>query len=421
MKTNRLRLDPTPDTTQQLRLLGDRVSALWNAANYACRQHFLAGTRVPSYLALDHAFRSHPTYRMLPSDIAQETLKTLSEAWTSFFALRKRWYAGALAERPGLPKYRKDRRTGQRFTDYVPIKCDRSYRVNGRTVELTVPKDINPSRLCVGYHGVNRYVGKGRRAAVHYDAARQRWYFVYTVHSTPPKPRPGTVAGIDLGIRVLASVSIAGVPQAFHFAGRDVLKEWAYWQRQIAQHQRELAHRHKKTSQRLKRLYAKRRARVQHAWQAMGKRIAIVCSAHAVGTVVIGWPKGILDVVRANHTWNGRIHNFWAFDQMAACIALALTRRGIRVEHVGERGTSSHCPSCASANVVRRPRAVLRCRDCHMTIHADQAGSRNIIRQRYPVTWDGVEATPAPETWRFDMHRWVDAYNPATTVADQTA
>src|SRR5712691_8038106 len=104
MKINRFRLDPTTDDVHQLRILGDRVSALWNAANYTCRQAFLAKTGVPSYPALYRAFRGQPIYRALPSDIAQETLKKVREAWSSFFSLLKLWKAGELEERPGLPK-----------------------------------------------------------------------------------------------------------------------------------------------------------------------------------------------------------------------------------------------------------------------------------------------------------------------------
>jgi hypothetical protein len=43
---------------------------------------------VPTYHTLDCAFRSHATSRALPSDIVQETLKKLAEAWESFRALR---------------------------------------------------------------------------------------------------------------------------------------------------------------------------------------------------------------------------------------------------------------------------------------------------------------------------------------------
>jgi transposase len=423
MKVNTMRLDPSLEQLQTMHIVGDRVSALWNAANYACRQGFFVGEKIPSSFDFNRAFQGHDAYRVLPVDIAQEVLQVLREAWSSYFVLRARWKAGKLKDKPGLPKYRKDRKTGQRPTDWIPIKCDRSYRVESRTVAVTLPRDLRgQGRLVLSYWGIRRYHGAGRRAVIRYDQARGRWYFQYSVEvpDNAVKPWPG-VAGIDLGIRVLVSLSIAGVDTAFHFLGREVLKDWMYWTRKIAEHQRELAHRHKKTSKRLKRLYAMRRSRLQHAWDAMARRVVAICRRHKVGKVVIGWPRGILDDNHLSRKWNGLTHGFWSFEQVSQRLMLALRRAGIVPERVGERGTSSHCPRCQSPRVVRRPRHLLKCRDCELHVHSDQAGSFNIIRQKYPVFWDGAEAAPAPETHRFNLNRWVDAYNPSASVEDRAA
>jgi len=160
--------------------------------------------------------------------------------------------------KPGLPRYCK-RGDGTRPTDFIPIKCDRSYRVNGRTVEVTLPKDVSVRRLVMGYRGTQRYCGPGCRAEIWYDAGRDRWYLTYAVEVPLPPPRPWTRrAGIDLGVRILASVSIEGIAQAVHFHGRELLKDFRYWQRQIARHRQELSQRPKAlcTSKRLRRLYA---------------------------------------------------------------------------------------------------------------------------------------------------------------------
>jgi putative transposase len=422
MKTNRFRLDPTAEQAAILHHLGDRVSALWNAANYTCRQAFLAGDHVPSYATLCRAFRDHEAFRALPSDIAQEVLKKLREAWTSYFALRRLWKAGDLPDKPGLPRYRKDRKSGIRWTGLIPLKCGRAYRVQGRTVTMVVPQTLHCGRLVVAYRGTVRYVGRFGRGEVWYDRLRSRWYMASAVHlpDNASTSWPG-VAGIDLGIRILASLSIAGVSQAFHFAGRDVLKDWLYWTRQIARHQQELAVRGKKTSRRLKRLYAKRRTRLAHAWDAMARRMAALCHRFRVGRVVIGWPKDILKGHALSRKWNGVTHGFWSFDQMSQRLIGALSRVGIISQRTAERGTSSQCPQCDSRRVRRHPRAVLHCRACKLSIHSDQAGSRNMVRQKYPVYWDGAEAALTPDTRRFNKHRWVDAYNPATRVADPAA
>lgn len=108
-------------------------------------------------------------------------------------------------------------------------------------------------------------LGQDAAGELLYHSLRNRWTFNWSVQMPAPVARPGRVAGIDLGIRVLASLSIEGLSQSVHFAGRDVLKEWRYWNRQLARHQQEIAHRNKKSSKRLRRLYAKRKARLRHA------------------------------------------------------------------------------------------------------------------------------------------------------------
>ena len=416
MRTNRIRLLPDGNAGRTLALLGDRVSALWNAANYVCRQAFLAGGRVPGYKALCAGLKAHETYRALPSDIAQEVLKKLAEAWKAYFALRERWKKGALPGKPGLPRYRK-RKDGSRPADFIPIKCGRSYAVDSRTVALTLPADLRngSGRISLPYRGLRRYDGKPGRAEIAFDAGRGRWYFRYAVKSPEPAPaQGGRVAGIDLGVRVLASLSIEGMETAIHFLGREVLKDWDYWGRKIAEHMAELSHRPagKRTSKRLRRLYRNRRARWEHAWEALAARIVSVLKARRVGRVVIGWPKDIRREVDYTRRWNGRIHGFWSFDRASRIIEKHCARRGIRVERVLEHGTSETCPSCGSKDVARRPWSVLRCRACGLAMEANQAASRNIAKKSKPSLWDGAEAAPRSEALRWTKHRWADASNP---------
>ena len=420
MKANRYRLIPDRDTERVLRLVGDRVSALWNAANYLCRRAFLDGEHVSGYSVLCEGLKEHDTYRALPSDIAQEVLKKLSEAWRSYFRLRSMWKSGELSGRPGLPNYRKDRTDGSRPWDFIPIKCERSYRVSARHIAVTLPADLrdaNGGRLEVPYLGLRRYTGKGKRAELRYDAARDRWYFHHAVQVPENRQRAWRrAAAVDLGVRNLLSLSVEGESRSIHFSGREVLKDFDYWGRRIAAHQRELSHRAagRRSSRRLRRLHARRRDRLTHAWEALSRRVAAALKLRRVGIVYIGWPKEIRCDADYGRKLNGRIHNFWSFDRVSRILAKHLRRAGIAVERVGERGTSSTCPVCGSRDVLRRPWSLLRCREqkCGAVVDSDQAGSRNILRQNKPtVEWDGAEAVPEPEVHRWNYHRWVDAPN----------
>jgi len=111
----------------------------------------------------------HPPYQAWPGDIAQEVLKKLAEAWTAFRTLRRRWQQGALDPKPNVPRYRK-RGDGTRPADCIPIKCDRSYRVKGRTVAVTLPQDLSAQRLVVRCHENRCYGSPGHCAESWYAA-----------------------------------------------------------------------------------------------------------------------------------------------------------------------------------------------------------------------------------------------------------
>jgi transposase len=422
MFSETIRLDPVRRPERELRIIGDLVSRLWNAGNYRCRQAFLAKEGVPTGFTLEAVMKETPEYRQLPSDIAQEVLKKLSEAWRSYFALRTKWQANpAESQRPGLPAYRKDKRTGERPFDYIPFKTSRSYSLDAKDVHLVLPRDRRPNgrsgRLHIAYRGRLRFDGQRGRAEIQCDRVRRRWSMRISVKAETAKPvADGRGAAVDLGVRISASVSIEGVAQALHFEGREALKDWDFLGREIAREQACIAHSRGKaddtwrapSSRQISRLYRKRKGRLRHAMLCMAKAIAETCRAEGVSHVFLGWPKDILrDVKYGSSEWAGRIHSFWSFDQALDLIENALTKVGSTSERVGERGSSSTCPSCGSQHVSRSPRWRLRCRDCAESIHSDQAGSRNILKFQTPsISWAGAEAAPRTVTQRWSRHRW---------------
>lgn len=424
LRTNILCLTPDKASMRLFRIMGDRVSALWNAADYVCRQAFLAGTAVPGYTKLCEMFKEHEAYRALPTHIGQEVLKKLFEAWESFSALRERWQSGGLKDKPGMPRYRKNK-DGTRPFDWIPVKSTNAYAVKSRHVALALPADLRQKgRLNIPYRGLRRYVGSMKSADMLFDAGRGRWYFKYRVEMADNQLKPWSrEAAIDLGIRVAVSLSIDGVGPAFHYLGRDLLKDWDYWGRRLAEHMSELAHRPKgqRSSKKLRRMFSQRGKRWEHAWEALSARIVALLRTHKVGHLTIGWPKDIRRDKNYGKKWNGRIHNFWGFDKASKILEQHCARAGIQTSRVLEGKSSSTCPKCHSENVVRKPRHVLTCRDCGFKAHSDQAGSRNLLWMQNPQadfpnipgpSRDGAEAAPKPETQRWNLHRWADASNP---------
>lgn len=423
MRSNTLRLQRSGTSYGTLEIVAERVDRLWNVANYHCRQEFIHGGYVPGYTGLctlAHT-RFKDDFERLSSDIAQEVLKKLAEAWKSFRALNRRFKAGELAHRPGLPKYRKHRdKTHPK--DFIPIKASRSYSISNGLFALTLPVDLRCApharqngRLLIPFRGKLRYSGKVGRAELRYDRADRLWRVNVSTEvedkrmpedSCGPQDR---AAAIDLGLRISASLTIEGQGAAHHFAGRELMKDYQYWTRRIAEHQQGLAARGLLSSRRLIRLYATRSRRLEHGLRSIAKAIAGLCRASGVKVVYIGWPKGIRDDVKVCKDWRGRIHNYWSFGIFSGYITGALTKHRIVSRRVGERGTSSTCPWTENAEhkLVRFPRWKLSCRDCGQSMHSDAAGSANILAFQKPGTdRDGVKATPALRTHEWNKHSW---------------
>src|SRR5690606_22813589 len=142
----------------------------------------------------------------------------------------------SLVQRPdqepeaGLPAYRKDRKTGLRPFDLIPIKHPRSYSIDPKDAHLVLPRDRrskwSKGRFHIAYRGRRRYQGKMGRAEVRHDRVRKRWYLSWAVEAKDPTPAVGErSASVDLGVRISASLSIEGLDQALHFEGREALKD----------------------------------------------------------------------------------------------------------------------------------------------------------------------------------------------------
>jgi IS605 OrfB family transposase len=414
-RTNVVRVLPDKNQKQVLETLGERCAALWNTAQYRCSKAFLKGEPVPSYATLCAEFQSHPAYRALPSDVAQEVLKKLRKAWDSFFALLRLWRKGELEERPGLPGYWKDRRTGKRLVKLIPVKSPRSYSLDTRALSLTLPEDLRngSGRLVLRTRGVLRFHGTPKALELRYDPVKRRWYAHQVVELPEPdrKAKPEKYAAADLGSRILAALAVERVDHQLLFSAREVWKDFLYWTKQIEKEQSRLNQVGRKTSRKLKRLYQLRTRRLRHTFIALAAEIARVLKRNQVTTLFLEDLTGIREDMDFGPK-NILVHNFWAFRMLKNLIEAACTRAGIRVVPVEPRGTSSSCAVCGSP--VRRPvRHKVACEKCGCVWHADANAALNILLQG-SSKGHGAETTPLkPLALRWNRHRWVSRFESA--------
>jgi len=78
---------------------------LFNVALYECRQYFFAERKRLTYESNYHICKSNETYRLLNTDIAQQTMKVVDRSMRSFLGLLKAISIGRCDQRPQLPQY----------------------------------------------------------------------------------------------------------------------------------------------------------------------------------------------------------------------------------------------------------------------------------------------------------------------------
>ena len=405
-RTNIVRLLPDKETTGALKTLGDRASALWNVANYLCRQMFIKGEPVPGYSRLCALMKDNPDYRSLPTHIGQEVLKKLSKAWASYFRLRKLHGAGKLKDKPRPPRYRKDRKKGTRPRDFIPVKSTAAYGVEGNVLYLAVPKDIGGKRLGIPFKGIIRYRGDFKTCELVYENTNQVWY-AHLIVELPDKElatKPVKHAAGDIGARRTITISTQDNPMSVVYSSRAAWKDYKYWTRLIAREKSRLATQGLKTSRHLQGLYQKRRLRLRHTMEALASDMAAGLRRNRVTHFTVGYPVNCRDNARFGKG-NELVHNFWSYKLLLDILEKHCARWGIVFEKVNERGTSSHCHICGRK--VTRPRTNLVVCPVHGPMHADVNASRNILKKKtQPLGWDGEKASPAWTVKRWDSHRW---------------
>jgi len=406
-RTNIVRLYGDTVQLQVLKLIGDRVSALWNVANFLCRQNFINGDKVPSYSELCKIFKDNLDYKSLPSDIAQEVLKKLSKAWISYFKLLRFYKDGKLQYKPGLPKYRKNRKTQTRPFDFIPIKSPRAYSIKNGYFNLTLPADIRNGRFSVPFKGNIRYIGKYKTCELKYDSATKNWYAYIVVEVDEPerknKPAIKYATG-DIGAKRTIALSVENSNISYVFSARELWKDYKYWTRQIAKEQSKLSQSGIKTSQKLKQLYRIRKLRLKHAIETMAKKIVSILKKNNVTHFKVGYPVNCRETMNFGKN-NSLVHNFWAFDLILKILEKHCIRKGINFQKINESETSAVCHICGSK--VKRPvRSIVICPK-HGRLHADVNASLNMLKGLTPNYGDRVKATPAWVTYEWNKHSWV--------------
>lgn len=278
-RTEQIHLPPN----SKLSRLCHQSKNLYNQANYTIRQTLFKTGKWIRYWELAAALKNSQSYRALPTQTAQQTLKNLDRNWKSFLRATKKW------------KKRPDRFLGKTKTprykekngEHLLIFTNQQYKIKEGEIKFPKKADLR----------VKTRLGNGTRPREVRIVPRGWGYVlevVYRKSGEPLKPEldRSRVAGLDLGMRNTVTIANNIGLEPIVFKGGVLKSINQYYNRKRARlqsiHQRQKA----RSGPRLQKLTQKRSRKIGDLFHKLSRRIVEWCIKHGVGVLVVGYNQG---------------------------------------------------------------------------------------------------------------------------------
>lgn len=351
---------------------------LFNYANYLIRQSFIFEEKYLNYNAIQKLCQGTADYTALPAKVSQQTLMRLHECWVSFFEASKQYAncPGKFLGRPKLPHY-KHKTEGRFVVTYTSQAVSQQWLKKGVV------------HLCGTDIFFTTQVRKIQQVRIVNALCHYVIEVVYEVQPQEDQGDDGTIAGIDIGLNNLVTLT-SNVCCRFKpliINGKPLKSLNAYYNKKKAKLQSQLKG-EKQTSNRIKRLTHKRSCKVDNYLHNASRLIINHLVANRIGTLVIGkndgWKQEINIGKRNNQNFVSIPHA--RFIQM---LTYKAELAGIKVVITSESYTSKCSfldmePICKHEKYKGRriKRGLFRASDGRL-INADMNGSLNIIRKAF--------------------------------------
>jgi len=389
-RTEKIHLPPSSSLSR----LCHHSKNLYNQANYTVRQALLKTGKWIRYEELAGTLKNSESYKALPAQTAQQTLKTLDRSWKAFFRATKEWNKNPnkFLGRPKMPGYKE--KNGEHILIFTNQQC----RIT-KGGEIKFPKRVNPKiRIRTRLDDKTplreiRIVPRG-------------WGYVLEVvyHKTmelQKKLDRDRMVGVDLGLRnTVTMVNNIGL-EPIAVKGGALKSINQYYNKERARLQSVYDRQKiKTTGSRLLKLTEKRNRKIHDFFHKLSRGIVDWCIGHNVGTIVVGYNNGggwkqRLNLGRRNN------QNFVQipFRKLLQQVRYKAEEAGITVL-VREENHTSKCSFLDQEPLEHREqyagrrisRGLFRSNK-GVVINADVNAAYNIMRKAFPkaFTADGIE------------------------------
>jgi IS605 OrfB family transposase len=376
-KTQKNHIRCNKQTYRLLRILCHVSKNLYNYALYHIRQHYFNTQQYLRYESVYHIVKENKNYRLLPSQVAQQTVQAVDEAFKSFFKLLATKKEGKIDWKVSPPKYLpkdgmfllsfpKDQFKVEK--DKVRLSLGRNfYREFGvRHLYFDLPanilgKRIKEVRILPKFHG--------------------RWFeieYVYEEEKQSYSLDKSKYLSIDLGLDNFASV-VDTIGTAFLIEGRYIKSINRWYNKERARLQSIYSKQGIRYGSKLAKISLKRQHVVDNFLNQAVSLITKHCLNNQIGTIVIGKMKDIKQEINLGRVNN---QNFVSipYDKFKRKLRAKCEEYGIEYIEEDESFTSQMCSRCKVVRKGNRKyRGLYVCKDCGNVMNADINGAINIL------------------------------------------
>jgi IS605 OrfB family transposase len=393
--TAKLTLHTTPD---QFRALRQTQLAYRDALNSVSRYAFAHG-KMSNQHALQQACYDdiRHTYQ-LPAQMACNVPRQVGATYKALWTRAK---ANADAREAGLTKRRYE------GLDQAPKYVSPTVTYNYRR-DFTFKSDQQVSiltldgRMIVSYTGYTKHVAVIQHGAqigaakLWYDKPRKQFYLLVSLEVAVIEPTPEGqrgVVGADVGQRYLAVATDMRNHTTF-YRGKQVQAQADHYARLRKRLQQKGT---RAATRRLIVLAGRERRLMQDCNHVMSRRI-VDAYPHALLGLEDLTP--IRERAKRRHgkkasqkqRWANRNASNWAFAELHSYLAYKALLAGSMAVKVDAYHTSQACPRCGYTSTDNRPGKGLQfvCQRCHLKLHADLVGARNVALRTLLARQDWV-------------------------------
>ncbi len=273
------------DLINILTFLCEESHKLTNMGIYYARQLYFKARKCIGKYDLEKEYKTNKHYKVLPSQAAQQILRTVAESFKSYYGLVKAYKAGKITDRPRIPNYRKK---GGLATVSYP-KQALKLKENGLRVPL--------GKTCKRWFGLDSFYIPMPSNLDFADIKELRilprnkyfyFEFVYKKDIETTKLNQDNVLGIDPGL-VNWLTCVSNVCTSFIVDGKHIKSMNRWYNKQVSTIKENKPQGF--WNNKLAAITEKRNRQVRDGINKAARIVINHCLENNIGTVIFGWNK----------------------------------------------------------------------------------------------------------------------------------